>query len=308
MKNLTDELYFDVSDLSSTLNTQINYSLEVVDNDGNILVSYSGRLFYYDAAQRIYYDFLLENIHNNFTQTNTVYLQSIIPSVTVNAKVGNTTKATEDVLLIEKSMPVDNTSITLTDEVENPEVVLNQTYPITVIVKDTNNLTGGEYIEFDGLATPITITESKNVFMNVSSIPTNVHLVSESEYNLELQDTKLCADYMLMWYDNRGFWQSKPFAVRKEFTSENNEITNLRNVTRKYNTVVENRYFLTSGFVREYKTYTSLFTSKSIYLYDIQEDKYIKVLITDNTFQENKSRKPFKFELNLKEDKKYISK
>lgn len=318
-------LYFAASDLGAALNTQTNYTLQVVNNatsPATIVRTYSGAIFYYSGTQRIYYDFLLRNIDGAVDLATSDILAKCDIQLYDET---DTMVAHELVCMVERTFGM---SDGLSDATYNPTTnEIGIAFPNTVEMPRVAN---GMVYPLILFTTPMTYTADVQVLKANDTTYDIVDLYNDMDINVallcgvggleigvvgiphdlyfNLHAADCSANYILLWYDHRGFWQSQPFWGAETTNNDHQTITDTNNVTRLYETQVVRRWELTSDYVHKQNTYESLFVSQKIFLYNADTDEYIKVNVTDSDFRYTRDRVPFKFNINLQYDTNYYSK
>lgn len=116
--------------------------------------------------------------------------------------------------------------------------------------------------------------------------------------------------YYLQWQDRWGSMQSQPFGGKAVYseTITNNEVQNYNNVRRKASVVVQPKWSIYSGWIREdlFPIYESIYVSPYLKLYDAVRNITYDVIINDNFTEKKYSQE--KAMLNLKLDIEATSK
>lgn len=113
--------------------------------------------------------------------------------------------------------------------------------------------------------------------------------------------------YFLQWRDRTGGVQCQPFMGKCTFAEniENTDIIDLYGNSRTVQKRTSGKWTINTDFTteQERRTYESILTSKSLFLYDIQNHLGYDVKCTDKQFQhktwQTNGRKYFNFECNL---------
>lgn len=331
MKYLNNtDLYFRIGDIDTGLtptNANQAYTIQVMDknNHSTILKRYDGQIFYYTNNQRIYYDFLVDMCITELDLSAQPHSESVIPVADVMITFSGHTKTdvvarfnlSDFVLSSEADAIVYPSTATTVVNVspemfrcDTPKVVYGQNYPAIVytgsytpVQTDTVDcacMTSYAMIKNGVYVFPF--TEDEDIELIKAVVPSKSVMSS-------LSLPRTCnPHYMLVWYDPQGFFQSQPFWGSKEESYTHNSVTNLHRYETKYQTQDKRNWTLKSDWVRNQKTYESLFISPVIWLYDTKTCKYHKVLVTKNTFAESRSRKPYKFNITVTNDHSTIYK
>lgn len=342
MKYLNNnDLYFRIGDIDTGLTpTNANQSYNILITNKNdstvVLKEYNGQIFYYSNDQKIYYDFLVDMmIGSDFTLPMTGDT-TVIPIVTATITIG-TYSLSEDVARFHKPEWLTETDyeilinpteyplmawdyrflygITDLDYIhkyEIPKISVGMQYPAICYTGDL--AIGNDRFRFGGH------TATKNVPLK----PNTVYTCDVVEYE-EMQNAYVSlsrpgvsyidilnlkyecnAPYILQWYDPIGFFQSQPFYGSESENYVHNTITNLQGAESKYQTQEKRNWILKSDYVKDQRMFQSLFVSPVIYLFDVEKQKYHRVLIENSDYNYTRSKKPFRFSVTLKADKSTI--
>lgn len=127
-----------------------------------------------------------------------------------------------------------------------------------------------------------------------------------SQYR-KVAEIKSCKErYYLLWQDRYGSYQSQPFKGKMEYSEDitNEEILSYTGRRRKSNVVVQPKWKLNSGWLKEqlFPIYESIFISPVLKLYDTKTQHEYDVILKDTPYVEKKyhnDKKLLSIELNL---------
>ena len=112
--------------------------------------------------------------------------------------------------------------------------------------------------------------------------------------------------YYLLWQDRYGSYQSQPFKGKMEYSEDitNEEILSYTGRRRKSNVVVQPKWKLNSGWLKEqlFPFYESIYVSPILKLYDTKTEHEYDVILKDTPYVEKKylnDKKLLSIELNL---------
>lgn len=112
--------------------------------------------------------------------------------------------------------------------------------------------------------------------------------------------------YYLLWQDRYGSYQSQPFKGKMEYSEDitNEEILSYTGRRRKSNVVVQPKWKLNSGWLKEqlFPLYESIYVSPILKLYDTKTQHEYDVILKDTPYIEKKylnDKKLLSIELNL---------
>ena len=112
--------------------------------------------------------------------------------------------------------------------------------------------------------------------------------------------------YYLLWQDRYGSYQSQPFKGKMEYSEDitNEEILSYTGRRRKSNVVVQPKWKLNSGWLKEqlFPFYESIYVSPILKLYDTKTGHEYDVILKDTPYVEKKylnDKKLLSIELNL---------
>lgn len=112
--------------------------------------------------------------------------------------------------------------------------------------------------------------------------------------------------YYLLWQDRFGSYQSQPFKGKMEYSEDitNEEILSYTGRRRKSNVVVQPKWKLNSGWLKEqlFPFYESIYVSPILKLYDTKTQHEYDVILKDTPYVEKKylnNKKLLSIELNL---------
>lgn len=127
-----------------------------------------------------------------------------------------------------------------------------------------------------------------------------------SQYR-KVAEIKSCKErYYLLWQDRYGSYQSQPFKGKMEYSEDitNDEILSYTGRRRKSNVVVQPKWKLNSGWIKEqlFPFYESIYVSPILKLYDTKTGQEYDVILEDTPYIEKKylnDKKLLSIELNL---------
>ena len=127
-----------------------------------------------------------------------------------------------------------------------------------------------------------------------------------SQYR-KVAEIKSCKErYYLLWQDRYGSYQSQPFKGKMEYSEDitNEEILSYTGRRRKSNVVIQPKWKLNSGWLKEqlFPLYESIYVSPILKLYDTKTGHEYDVILKDTPYVEkkyNNDRKLLSIELNL---------
>lgn len=127
-----------------------------------------------------------------------------------------------------------------------------------------------------------------------------------SQYR-KVAEIKSCKErYYLLWQDRYGSYQSQPFKGKMEYSEDitNEEILSYTGRRRKSNVVVQPKWKLNSGWLKEklFPLYESIYVSPILKLYDTKTQHEYDVILKDTPYVEKKylnDKKLLSIELNL---------
>ena len=112
--------------------------------------------------------------------------------------------------------------------------------------------------------------------------------------------------YYLLWQDRYGSYQSQPFKGKMEYSEDitNEEILSYTGRRRKSNVIVQPKWKLNSGWLKEqvFPFYESIYVSPILKLYDTKTENEYDVILKDTPYVEKKylnDKKLLSIELNL---------
>lgn len=112
--------------------------------------------------------------------------------------------------------------------------------------------------------------------------------------------------YYLLWQDRYGSYQSQPFKGKMEYSEDitNEEILSYTGRRRKSNVVIQPKWKLNSGWLKEqlFPLYESIYVSPILKLYDTKTQHEYDVILKDTPYVEKKylnDKKLLSIELNL---------
>lgn len=101
---------------------------------------------------------------------------------------------------------------------------------------------------------------------------------------------KCPADYYLIWIDRTGAYQCQPFNGKNVLSESvsTSYINNLIDVQKVVGKNITNEWSLNSGWLSEeqYKAYESIFSSKYLYLFNVEYDDGYEVILNTNKWTE----------------------
>ena len=127
-----------------------------------------------------------------------------------------------------------------------------------------------------------------------------------SQYR-KVAEIKSCKErYYLLWQDRYGSYQSQPFKGKMEYSEDitNEEILSYTGRRRKSNVIIQPKWKLNSGWLKEqlFPFYESIFISPILKLYDTKTRHEYDVILEDTPYVEKKylnDKKLLSIELNL---------
>lgn len=127
-----------------------------------------------------------------------------------------------------------------------------------------------------------------------------------SQYR-KVAEIKSCKErYYLLWQDRYGSYQSQPFKGKIEYSEDitNEEILSYTGRRRKSNVIVQPKWKLNSGWIKEklFPLYESIYVSPILKLYDTKTRHEYDVILEDTPYVEKKyhnDKKLLSIELNL---------
>lgn len=127
-----------------------------------------------------------------------------------------------------------------------------------------------------------------------------------SQYK-KVAEIKSCKErYYLLWQDRYGSYQSQPFKGKMEYSEDitNEEILSYTGRRRKSNVIVQPKWKLNSGWLKEqlFPFYESIYVSPILKLYDTKTGHEYDVILEDTPYVEKKylnDKKLLSIELNL---------
>lgn len=113
-----------------------------------------------------------------------------------------------------------------------------------------------------------------------------------SQYR-KVAEIKSCKErYYLLWQDRYGSYQSQPFKGKMEYSEDitNEEILSYTGRRRKSNVVVQPKWKLNSGWLKEqlFPFYESIYVSPILKLYDTKTQHEYDVILKDTPYVEKK--------------------
>lgn len=129
---------------------------------------------------------------------------------------------------------------------------------------------------------------------------------NKREYK-EVAEINSCKErYYLLWQDRYGSYQSQPFKGKMEYSEDitNEEILSYTGRRRKSNVVIQPKWKLNSGWLKEqlFPLYESIYVSPILKLYDTKTQHEYDVILKDTPYVEKKylnDKKLLSIELNL---------
>ena len=123
----------------------------------------------------------------------------------------------------------------------------------------------------------------------------------------KVAEIKSCKErYYLLWQDRYGSYQSQPFKGKMEYSEDitNEEILSYTGRRRKSNVVIQPKWKLNSGWLKEqlFPLYESIYVSPILKLYDTKTGHEYDVILKDTPYVEKKylnDKKLLSIELNL---------
>ena len=123
----------------------------------------------------------------------------------------------------------------------------------------------------------------------------------------KVAEIKSCKErYYLLWQDRFGSYQSQPFKGKMEYSEDitNEEILSYTGRRRKSNIIVQPKWKLNSGWLKEqlFPFYESIYVSPILKLYDTKTQHEYDVILKDTPYVEKKylnDKKLLSIELNL---------
>lgn len=123
----------------------------------------------------------------------------------------------------------------------------------------------------------------------------------------KVAEIKSCKErYYLLWQDRYGSYQSQPFKGKMEYSEDitNEEILSYTGRRRKSNVVIQPKWKLNSGWLKEqlFPFYESIYVSPILKLYDTKTGHEYDVILEDTPYVEKKylnDKKLLSIELNL---------
>lgn len=135
----------------------------------------------------------------------------------------------------------------------------------------------------------------------------DIHLARDGRFIPVAQIDSCTADFYLVWQDRYGSFQSQPFNGTATYSHsyEHTTITDYNRTQRKVGVNVSPKYLINSGYL-DFKTiayYEGIFVSPYLKLYDVKNDLFVDVIVTDTEYTEktfmNNSRQLYNLQLNL---------
>ena len=123
----------------------------------------------------------------------------------------------------------------------------------------------------------------------------------------KVAEIKSCKErYYLLWQDRFGSYQSQPFKGKMEYSEDitNEEILSYTGRRRKSNVIVQPKWKLNSGWLKEqlFPFYESIYVSPILKLYDTKTENEYDVILKDTPYVQKKylnDKKLLSIELNL---------
>ena len=123
----------------------------------------------------------------------------------------------------------------------------------------------------------------------------------------KVAEIKSCKErYYLLWQDRYGSYQSQPFKGKMEYSEDitNEEILSYTGRRRKSNVIIQPKWKLNSGWLKEqlFPLYESIYVSPILKLYDTKTGHEYDVILKDTPYVEKKylnDKKLLSIELNL---------
>lgn len=146
---------------------------------------------------------------------------------------------------------------------------------------------------------------------NIPTYDIDVYITWQNGSNVsqyrKVAEIKSCKErYYLLWQDRYGSYQSQPFKGKMEYSEDitNEEILSYTGRRRKSNVIVQPKWKLNSGWLKEqlFPIYESIFISPVLKLYDTKTQQEYDVILKDTPYVEKKyhnDKKLLSIELNL---------
>ena len=129
---------------------------------------------------------------------------------------------------------------------------------------------------------------------------------NKKEYRKVAEINSCKERYYLLWQDRYGSYQSQPFKGKMEYSEDitNEEILSYTGRRRKSNVVIQPKWKLNSGWLKEqlFPFYESIYVSPILKLYDTETEHEYDVILKDTPYVEKKylnDKKLLSIELNL---------
>ena len=129
---------------------------------------------------------------------------------------------------------------------------------------------------------------------------------NKKEYRKVAEINSCKERYYLLWQDRYGSYQSQPFKGKMEYSEDitNEEILSYTGRRRKSNVVIQPKWKLNSGWLKEqlFPFYESIYVSPILKLYDTKTEHEYDVILKDTPYVEKKylnDKKLLSIELNL---------
>ena len=129
---------------------------------------------------------------------------------------------------------------------------------------------------------------------------------NKKEYRKVAEINSCKERYYLLWQDRYGSYQSQPFKGKMEYSEDitNEEILSYTGRRRKSNVVVQPKWKLNSGWLKEqlFPFYESIYVSPILKLYDTKTEHEYDVILKDTPYVEKKylnDKKLLSIELDL---------
>lgn len=133
---------------------------------------------------------------------------------------------------------------------------------------------------------------------------------NKKEYRKVAEINSCKERYYLLWQDRYGSYQSQPFKGKMEYSEDitNEEILSYTGRRRKSNVIVQPKWKLNSGWLKEqlFPFYESIYVSPILKLYDTKTEHEYDVILKDTPYVEKKylnDKKLLSIELNLEATK-----
>ena len=151
----------------------------------------------------------------------------------------------------------------------------------------------------------------KDVDQNIPNYDIDVYITWKNGSNIsqyrKVAEIKSCKErYYLLWQDRFGSYQSQPFKGKMEYSEDikNEEILSYTGRRRKSNVIVQPKWKLNSGWLKEqlFPFYESIYVSPILKLYDTKTGHEYDVILKDTPYVEKKyhnDKKLLSIELNL---------